>query len=118
MTIVFNKAFLKFRRKQLRHNMPKAEILLWDELKNKKLEGYKFRRQYSVNSFVIDFYCSKLKIGIEVDGENHLLKKNIKYDQYRQIIIESYGIKILRFNNSDIYNNMDCVISNIKKYLK
>jgi very-short-patch-repair endonuclease len=51
--------------------MPLAEIILWERLKNRQLEGYKFRRQYSVQDFVIDFYCPELKLAVEIDGESH-----------------------------------------------
>ena len=71
MTLHYNRTKENWRRKELRNNMTKAEKILWEYLKNKKLEGYKFRRQYSVDSFIIDFYCPKVKLGIEVDGEVH-----------------------------------------------
>ena len=51
--------------------MPLAEIILWERLKNRQLEGYKFRRQYNVQDFVIDFYCPELKLAVEIDGESH-----------------------------------------------
>jgi very-short-patch-repair endonuclease len=59
MTQVFNKTDEKFKRRMLRKEMPSAEIILWSQLKAKGLEGYKFRRQYSINQFVVDFYCPK-----------------------------------------------------------
>ena len=55
----------------LRNNMPKAELILWSTLKSKGLDEYKFRRQYSVAQFVVDFYCPRLKLAIEVDGDSH-----------------------------------------------
>ena len=97
--------------------MPKAEYLLWVELKNKQLGGYKFRRQYSVGSFVVDFYCPKLKLAIEVDGDSHFGEEQIKYDIVRQEIIESFDIQVLRFTNDEIYGNLNEVIEEIRKYL-
>ena len=71
MTKLYNRTCEKNKRKILRSNMPKAELILWSRLKNKRLNEYKFRRQYSVAQFVIDFYCPKLKLAIEVDGDSH-----------------------------------------------
>ncbi len=117
MTEIFNKDFLKYRRKALRKNMPKAEWILWDELKNKKLKGYKFRRQFSIDNFVVDFYCPKLKLVIEIDGDNHLNKDVVEYDKFRQEIIESLSIKVIRFTNNEVYENLNKVVEEIKRYL-
>lgn len=77
MTQIFNKDFLKYTRKILRWQMPKAELMLWDKLKNKKLDGHKFRRQFSIGLYVVDFYCPKSKLVIELDGDNHFTKQAI-----------------------------------------
>ncbi len=107
MTKIFNKQETKFKRKILRNNMPNAEKVLWMHLKNKQLKGYKFRRQYSVDQYVIDFYCPKLKLAIEVDGDSHFTKDAQEYDRMREKQIESVGIKILRYSNLDVYNNLE-----------
>ncbi len=117
MTEIFNKGFLKSRRKDLRNNMPKAEWLLWAELRNKKLKGYRFRRQASINSFVVDFYCPQLRLAIEIDGDSHCGDKAAYYDDFRQKNIESLGIKVIRFTNNNVYENIDEVIERIKKFL-
>jgi len=65
-----NSPNLKERRQELRNNAPSAEKILWDKLKNSQL-SYKFRRQYSVDGYVIDFYCTKFRLGIELDGKTH-----------------------------------------------
>ncbi len=96
MTKVFNRTSEKLKRKILRDNMPKAEIVLWAKLKGKGLCGYKFRRQYSVREFIIDFYCPELKLAIEIDGNSHFVEGAETRDRERQQIIESYGIKFLR----------------------
>jgi len=118
MKVIFNKAEVKSNRKVLRNNMPLAEQLIWHKLKNKQLVGYKFRRQYSINNFVVDFYCPKTKLAIEIDGESHFdsIKSKI-IDMDRQKSIESVGIKIIRFTNNDIYNNIDGVLQEIIKNL-
>lgn len=109
---------MKSKRKMLRNNMPKAEIVLWSKLKDNRLRDYKFRRQYSVGKFVIDFYCPKLKLAIEVDGDSHFFDKKPEQDQQRQQYIESQGMQFLRFTNTDIYKNMNEVLTSIEKYIK
>jgi very-short-patch-repair endonuclease len=94
--------------------LPKAEVILWSRLKNKGLDGYKFRRQYSIGKFVMDFYCPRLKLAIVVDGDSHFSEKSEPYDKERQRFIESFEISFLRFTNRDIYENLDEVLAAIK----
>jgi very-short-patch-repair endonuclease len=96
--------------------MPHAEVILWSKLKSKRL-GYKFRRQYSVNKFVIDFYCPELKLAIEVDGESHYTENAKAQDEERQKIIEYYDITFLRFTNKEIYKNLNGVLIKIIEYI-
>ncbi|PAX51939.1 endonuclease domain-containing protein [Brunnivagina elsteri] len=110
MTQIYNKTSEKDKRKQLRNNMTTAENILWGKIKGKQIETCKFRRQYSVNQFVIDFYCPELKLAIEIDGESHFQDDAIKYDKERQVLIESIGVQFLRFNNNEVYNNLDGVL--------
>ncbi len=113
MTKRFNKKLVKVRRRNLRQNMTKAEVLLWLELKNKKL-GVRFLRQYSVDSFVIDFYSPEVKLAIEVDGVTHSTDKQKEYDIIRQDIIEKLNVTFLRFTNPEIYDDMHNVLEKIK----
>ncbi len=106
MTRVFNKSCLVERRRRLRRNMPNAEVIMWSKLKQRQIGGRKFRRQYSVGPYVIDFYCAELKLAIELDGESHLRKGAKEYDKERQSRIEQYGIQFLRFTNADVYHNL------------
>ena len=78
--------------------------MLWAKLKRKNLGGHKFRRQYSINEYVIDFYCPSKRLAIEIDGDSHFQDEAINYDFNRQKYMESFGIKFLRFKNSDVYN--------------
>jgi very-short-patch-repair endonuclease len=98
--------------------MPKAETVLRLKLKNKQRKGFKFRRQYSVNKYIVDFYCPELKLAIEVDGDSHYFDSNIESDKKRQEYIESQGIHVLRFTNDDVYKNLDEVLSTIEKYIE
>lgn len=103
-----NLKLLKKRRKNLRDSMPAAEIVLWSRLKNSQLKGLKFRRQHSIGKYVVDFYCPKHKLAIEIDGQSH--EKSEKQDERRQKFIEFFGIKVLRFTNYDIYKNTNEVL--------
>ncbi len=114
----FNRKSEKGKRKSLRNNMPKAETVLWLKLKNKQRKGFKFRRQYSVNKYIVDFYCPELKLAVEVDGDSHYFDSNIESDKKRQEYIESKGINFLRFTNNDVYKNLAEVLSTIEKYIE
>ena len=113
MTDIYNKNSEKGKRRQLRQDIVKAEKIIWDKIRNKQIENCKFRRQYSVDKFVIDFYSPILKLAIEIDGESHFLKGAAEYDRERQTYIESFGIKFVRFTNNDVYNNLDGVLETI-----
>lgn len=84
-----------------------AEQKIWQEILMKRKTGYKFLRQKPINRFIIDFYCSKLNLAIEIDGGSHNKKKN--YDESRDKFLEQIGIKTIRFNNEEILNDIDGV---------
>jgi very-short-patch-repair endonuclease len=86
--------------RMLRTEQTAAEKAVWELIRNRKFRGFKFRRQYVVEGFVLDFYCHELRLGIEVDGSIHLKQKD--YDELRQEIIESEGIGLIRITNKDI----------------
>lgn len=118
MTEIFNQTHYKQRRRDLRKKMPQAEILVWWKLRNKQLQGSRFRRQYSIAQFIVDFYCPTAKLAIEIDGETHISEDQENYDKKRQKFIESQGIKVIRFTNSDVYENLEGVIEKIGECLK
>lgn len=97
--------------------MTEAEKILWNNIGKKQLSNHKFRRQYSIKGFVIDFYCPILKLAIEIDGYYHLENDAIIYDRARQKLLESLGIKFLRFSNDEVFGNIDKVINQIKTWL-
>lgn len=113
MTQLYNKKSEKEKRRSLRQNIVKAEKIIWEKIRNRQIEDCKFRRQYSVDKFVIDFYNPILKLAIEIDGESHFLEGAVEYDRERQTYIESFGIKFIRFTNNDVYHNLDGVLESI-----
>ena len=118
MTEFFNRTTEKAMRRQLRKAMPKAEVLVWSRLRGKQLCGYKFRRQYSVGPYSIDFYCPAAKLAIEIDGDSHFYPVEQRYDSQRQRYIESFGIRCLRFTNSEIYENLEGVLETVARVLQ
>ena len=118
MTKHFNKHTEVEKRKFLRNHATKAERILWRHLKNSQLENTKFRRQYSIDQFVLDFYSPEIKLAIEIDGKSHLNKDKIPYDQGREKHIKSFGIKFQRFANEEIYSNLDFVLIQIENRIK
>jgi very-short-patch-repair endonuclease len=100
-----NKIF-RDRRKELRNNATEAEKILWGELKCSKLGVLKFVRQYSVGPYILDFYCPKLRLAIELDGSQHGEQDAILYDKDRSDYLEAVHIKVLRFKNMEIVNNL------------
>jgi very-short-patch-repair endonuclease len=109
MTQYFNHSDDKPRRQAARGNMPDAEVMLWSVLKSRKMMGCKFRRQYGVGAYQLDFYCAELRLGIELDGETHYVGTAQEQDRRRQEFIEPLGIRVLRFVNSDVYENLEGV---------
>ena len=114
----FNLESAKENRRALRKSMPSAEVILWQSIRREQLGGFKFRRQYSVGSYVIDFFCAEAKLAIEVDGESHYVEGAKEKDDRRQQIIEGFGIRFLRFTNPDVYDNLDGVLETIYSTLK
>lgn len=104
---------LFLKAQSLRNNETQAEKILWEKLKNNQLKGNKFRRQHPISLFIADFYCHKLKLIIEVDGEYHNTLEQIKKDDERTQVLQDNGVKIIRFTNCEIENNVDKVITEI-----
>ena len=118
MTEFFNRTTEKAMRRQLRKAIPQAEILLWSRLRGKQVCGHKFRRQYSVGPYSIDFYCPAAKLAIELDGDSHFYPAAQRHDEQRHLYIESFGIRCLRFTNSEIYENLDGVLETVARLLR
>ena len=104
----------KVVRKYLRNNSTPYETKLWNELRNKKL-GYKFRRQHGIGNYIVDLYCSKKKLAIEIDGNEHL--NNKEYDRERTESFKVLGVKVLRFWNSEVDKNLEEILFKIKHEL-
>ncbi|NVJ48730.1 MAG: endonuclease domain-containing protein [Cytophagia bacterium] len=113
----YNQKHLKEHRRALRNNGTSAEAILWRGLKNKQIHGLKFRRQFSVDNYILDFYCVSKKVAIELDGSQHFTAHSVEMDAIRDNHLQALGIKIIRFHNQDIYQNEAAVLEIIKEKL-
>ena len=112
---LYNSQSLKDRRKELRKNQTEAEKLLWDRIKNKKLDAYKFFRQYSIGPYILDFYCPLLRLAVELDGDYHTESDVKIYDKEREVFLKDKFVRTIRFWNNEVLNNIESVLQNIKK---
>ena len=115
---IHNKKELKNLRRELRKNLTPAEARLWKFLQNSQLEGRKFRRQHSIGRYIIDFYCPKEKIAIELEGNVHFNPVNEQYDLLRTEFLNSYNIKVVKFENKEVFEKIEIVIEIIKSNFK
>ena len=102
MTKIYNKLKERSKRKELRNKMPSAEVILWSRLQKRGILGFKFRRQYGVGPYVLDFYCAEARLAVEIDGPSHFQGDAPADDENRQKSIEDRGIRFLRFTNLEV----------------
>ena len=105
------------KARDLRRNATAAERLLWERLRNKQLDNYKFRRQHPVSLYIADFYCHQLKLVIELDGEYHLSEQQKQKDSERTAALASNGLHVLRFSNHEVESHIDRVVLVIKDFI-
>lgn len=118
MTTYFNKKSQKSRRQVLRRNLTEAEAALWVHLRHRKIQGFKFRRQYGVGPYILDFYCPQLKLAIEVDGPGHQRTAQREYDQARTDYLNAFQITVLRFTNQQVSDEILTVVQHIKEHIR
>jgi very-short-patch-repair endonuclease len=101
------------RARELRREMTPAERLLWKLLRNRRLRGWKFRRQTAISIYIADFYCHELKLIIELDGDVHSTRSQIAHDDNRDFYLKDLGIVVLRFPNRQVFDQPDKVLDRI-----
>ncbi len=114
----FNDPRFLQRRRSLRRSSTPAEVRLWGYLRQKRFCDLKFWRQYGVGPYIVDFYCPQLRLAIELDGDSHFLPGAQEYDAARQRFIESFNITVIRFLNTDIYENIDGVLQALEETVR
>ncbi len=106
---------LKPKARQMRHEPTEAEYALWQRLRNKQVEGCRFRRQHPIGRFIVDFYCASINMVIEIDGAVHNSRSD--EDQIRTDYLVTLGVKLIRFTNDKVLNNIDDVVKKIRQHL-
>ena len=109
--IIDTPEYVKDLAREQRLKLTQSEQLLWSGLRNKQLHGYRFRCQHPIHRYILDFYCHKAMLAIEIDGDIHKYQKS--YDNYRDDFIASIGITTLRFSDKEVLNEIDDVIDQI-----
>ncbi|MFA7000123.1 MAG: DUF559 domain-containing protein [Candidatus Paceibacterota bacterium] len=115
--ILYNKKLIS-RARELRKERTEVEIVFWNKiLKNKEITSYKFTQQKPLGDFIADFYCSKLLLVVEIDGGIHNELKG-RDKERSEILLYKYGIKVIRYKNNDVLNNIEDVIGNFENEIK
>ena len=107
---MFNPKKTKKQRQYLRNNMTKWEVRLWNDLKGKKMYGFKVRRQFGIANYIIDFYCPALKLAIEIDGDVHYFAEKARKDDEKNDVLKTVGIKVVRIENLDLEEDYESMI--------
>jgi very-short-patch-repair endonuclease len=115
--MLFYNTKLKRYSQELRKNMTDAERLLWSKLRGKQLKGLQIYRQRIIGNYIVDFYCPKSKLIIEVDGGQHYANEGIKQDKTRDRYIMNQSFKVLRFSDKEVFENLDGVMGKIYENL-
>lgn len=115
MKIYYHQKLKQYSR-NLRNKSTLSEVLLWNKLKVRQMMGYQFMRQKPIENYIADFFCSKLKLIIEIDGSSHYDKG--EYDQKRQKELEALGLNVLRIDDMEVKMNMSKVLVTIECYIK
>lgn len=95
------------RAREMWREPTEPERRLWQKLRRKQLNGYKFRRQHPIGRFIVDFYCHQARLVVEVDGESHAFQE--EYDAARTAWLEAQGLRVIRFSNKAVMKNIDGV---------
>jgi very-short-patch-repair endonuclease len=112
---IHNNKYLKDLRRQNRKNLTPAEAELWKHLQGSKLDGRKFRRQHSIGNYILDFYCPQEKLGIELDGKVHFTDNAFEADTVRTEYLNSLNIRIIRFENKEVFEQLEGVLEEIRQ---
>jgi very-short-patch-repair endonuclease len=115
MPFLHNLPRYKRLRQKLRNAVTEPEQRFWYYLRHRRFRGLKFKRQYGIGSYVVDFFCYELLLAVELDGGQHTETDTIEYDQRRTCFLNSQGIKVVRYFNGDVMSNIDSVLEDLTK---
>jgi very-short-patch-repair endonuclease len=114
--LLYNTKLKKYSQ-ELRKNMTDAERLLWSKMRNKQLKGLLFYRQRIIGNYIVDFYCPRVNLVIEIDGGQHYTDEGIKEDRIRDDYLRTQGYKVLRFSDKEVFENLKGVVERIYENL-
>ena len=106
---------LRERARSLRHNSTLAEILLWKQLKGRRMLGFDFHRQKPIGKYIVDFFCRRLQLVIEIDGSTH--NERLEYDAARQAYLEALGFHVIRYQDTEVKQNLQGVLLAIENWI-
>lgn len=118
MPFLYNDPSRKEFRHELRRKATRTEYYFWNFIRRSQVEGLKFRRQFGVGPFIIDFYCPTLRLAVELDGETHESSEAQQYDKARTAFLETLHIKVIRFQNGDVLENIEYVLHGLRQCIK
>ncbi|MCL4135486.1 UNVERIFIED_CONTAM: hypothetical protein GTU68_067449 [Idotea baltica] len=113
-----NLKHLKETRRHLRNNGTSAEATLWKFIQRSQLKGRKFRRQHSVDNYILDFYCPSERLAIELDGDHHFSPAGWLHDQERDDALKKQGITVLRFENDEVFHALEALLERVADHFK
>ena len=113
-----NEKELEEKRRYLRNNSTSAEATLWKLIKGRQLQGRKFRRQFSIDFYILDFYCPEEKLAVELDGHHHFTPEGQIHDERRDAFLAEKGIQTIRIENKKVFNNTGQVLDYIQGHFK
>ena len=116
--LIHNRESTNERRQELRENLTPAEVLLWLQLKNRKLDGKRFRRQQAIGPYIADFFCPECRVIVELDGAGHMTEWGAEKDARRTEFLKKFGIRVIRFENKAVFKNMEGVLEAIRSFLE
>lgn len=118
MNKIYYNPKLKELDRRLRNNSTKAETKIWNFLKGKRLMGYDFHRQKPIDNYIVDFFCNRLMLAIEVDGYTHSFEETFERDKFKAERLNELGITVLRFSDEDVMNNIEGVLMGIEDFIR
>ena len=117
-SVMTDQETLRRRARELRHCQTSAEALLWSVLRDRRLDGHKFRRQARIDTYIVDFLCAQARLIVEVDGATHSTTEQLAYDAERERVLSGDGYRILRVGNEDVYKRMPDVLTTVLMALR
>ena len=104
---------IKTTARTLRKNMTDSELKLWSRIRRKQIFGLQFYRQRPIGNYIVDFYCPKAQLVLEVDGLQHMQELAVRKDNYRDSYLKQQGIKVLKFDNLQVLKQLDAVVDKV-----